>query len=794
MGFPPIDPAAPRLIASLAIFTLLLGGTGAPAQEQDPCKDCPPIGTIHGQPNDLSGENAAGPGSDPLTDTIAVDDFRNEAGDPICDLHWWGYFIDSVEEDCFSELPFTIDFYVDQGTGPQPSGIVDSRTVVPVATPCGQVTHTNGKQYTVYRFDVEFEDCIEGLNNGFVSIIHDIQMAQNECGFYWLTSGTGNDVFYVGDPGAGYSPVTQADLAFCVTTKTCKDCPPDSIYKQPNDTPDPQGVPSDTTSNGALGDDIPPMDKPICDLHWWGELVDADGQPCQDPTEFEIVFYDDQQNEVGTYSVTPTVSDCPPGQRFDVVFDKCVDLPNGGYVTIRATNGCNFRLYPSDTGNSVAYRVENGEFFPITQTDFALCLTTGDPVDPTPSPTRTPRVTPTATTPPPTSTVTPSPTQTPPPPTVTATPTDTPVPSPTPDDPCLYPDLGDAPDSTNHANASMTAYSGVTANFPTVWAGPVPSGPRHAFPHGAAWLGPDVSMEEEADTGHDDDTTNNIIPAIDASDRDEDDDGWKNQNIIFQPCRRKILKVEVTRNPATVQQTMYLNVWYDGNRDGDWEDNGSCGNVNGTEWIVRDLPVDIQTPATDTFIVYARTLPVFSETEDDPAWMRFTLSEEPAPTNANNYSDGRGPNAPNTYRYGETEDYLHRPVFNKPTPTPVATPDPTPDGNNPPNRPTLRPVLSIQVTDEPIDDDIDRIFYLVKWSSDGNDPVVEYGPTEGPLFMLEEDDNAAARQAGVTFDPGETWTVEITPVDGRGGVGQSHTATFSIKQDGSVEVNYWTIN
>ncbi len=55
------------------------------------------------------------------------------------------------------------------------------------------------------------------------------------------------------------------------------------------------------------------------------------------------------------------------------------------------------------------------------------------------------------------------------------------------------PDLGDAPDSTNHAGAPMTAYFAgpVGANFPTVYGpgtGPVP-GPNHWFPKVDAWLG-----------------------------------------------------------------------------------------------------------------------------------------------------------------------------------------------------------------------------------------------------------------------------------------------------------------
>ncbi len=45
-------------------------------------------------------------------------------------------------------------------------------------------------------------------------------------------------------------------------------------------------------------------------------------------------------------------------------------------------------------------------------------------------------------------------------------------------------DLGDAPDSTNHAGVAMAAYAGVQARYPTVFdpATGLPQGPRHRLP------------------------------------------------------------------------------------------------------------------------------------------------------------------------------------------------------------------------------------------------------------------------------------------------------------------------
>jgi hypothetical protein len=87
-------------------------------------------------------------------------------------------------------------------------------------------------------------------------------------------------------------------------------------------------------------------------------------------------------------------------------------------------------------------------------------------------------------------------------------------------------DLGDAPDSSNSVGAAMTAYPGVPANFPTAYqGGAVPAGPLHKQPQSMAFLGSAVSLENEADTGPDQDPTNNIQPAANAPDLDLADDG-----------------------------------------------------------------------------------------------------------------------------------------------------------------------------------------------------------------------------------------------------------------------------
>jgi hypothetical protein len=93
-------------------------------------------------------------------------------------------------------------------------------------------------------------------------------------------------------------------------------------------------------------------------------------------------------------------------------------------------------------------------------------------------------------------------------------------------------DLGDAPDSTNHAGALMRAYHfppapPIMAHYPTVFdpATGLPSGPLHLNPRGDAWLGEWVTLEAEADLPPDEDGATNIDPSLDVPDLDIADDG-----------------------------------------------------------------------------------------------------------------------------------------------------------------------------------------------------------------------------------------------------------------------------
>jgi hypothetical protein len=218
-------------------------------------------------------------------------------------------------------------------------------------------------------------------------------------------------------------------------------------------------------------------------------------------------------------------------------------------------------------------------------------------------------------------------------------------------------DLGDAPDSSNSHGAAypMTAYTGVNAAFPTVFGlGSPPFGPLHRTPKGRAHLGLNVSGEAEADIGTDMDLINNLDPVNNLANRDGAEDG-----VVFPLSLPHGKPTTLTVNVKVVVPgpTMFLNVWYDWNRDGDWNDTlASPNGAPAPEWAVQNLPVPI--PAIGTFAVVT---PPFVCWQPGPQvsaiWVRATLSETawPGPPG---WSGAGGDGAPAGFDFGETEDYL----------------------------------------------------------------------------------------------------------------------------------------
>ena len=222
-------------------------------------------------------------------------------------------------------------------------------------------------------------------------------------------------------------------------------------------------------------------------------------------------------------------------------------------------------------------------------------------------------------------------------------------------------DLGDAPDSSNSLpGRPMIAYpdTSTAASFPTVYRiGSPPYGPLHQSPMDCVFLGQRVSLEQEADLGFDEDPTTNLDVPGDRADLDSGDDGVV-LPLVLPHCNKATLDYNVTVTDL-LMRSVYVNVWFDWNRDGDWDDVVIC--TDGTqvqEWAVQNQQVDLTGVGTST-----HTTPQFycwhaSPDKPQPLWMRITIAER-SWTQSTILAVGMGGSGPSDgYQYGETEDYF----------------------------------------------------------------------------------------------------------------------------------------
>jgi hypothetical protein len=233
----------------------------------------------------------------------------------------------------------------------------------------------------------------------------------------------------------------------------------------------------------------------------------------------------------------------------------------------------------------------------------------------------------------------------------------------------IWGDFGDAPDTTNHHGIPMNAYpgvSGISARYPTVYDpnGPGPQGPWHRNPTGRSWLGATgVSIEANADLAPDGDGDTNIEPKVNrdgSADVELANDTFLAQSGIDLPqCGSTSFAYIVTGAPGVATHRDYVNVWFDWNRDGDWEDSFECTDANGavataSEWAVRNQEVHVN-PGANTVITpnfYSRHIGQVKR-----LWMRITLAEVEATDSS---KDGSGPQG--GFATGESSDSLLEPV------------------------------------------------------------------------------------------------------------------------------------
>ncbi len=226
-------------------------------------------------------------------------------------------------------------------------------------------------------------------------------------------------------------------------------------------------------------------------------------------------------------------------------------------------------------------------------------------------------------------------------------------------------ELGDAPDSSNSLlSRKMLAYAnGTGGSFPTVYqAGSPPYGPLHRHPQDAFYLGTWASRENEADLGPDDDGVNNLDPRHDRANQDADDDGLQLPVIMPHNAQTTVDYTITMANPVIKQ--IYVNIWCDWNRDGDWND--TIIRADGStlpEWVVQDEQPAV--PGAGTYTFTSAPFTCWHPTGQDdpqPIWVRLTVSEQSWRANGGvSLVGGAGP--VDGYQYGETEDYYLQPLL-----------------------------------------------------------------------------------------------------------------------------------
>lgn len=229
-------------------------------------------------------------------------------------------------------------------------------------------------------------------------------------------------------------------------------------------------------------------------------------------------------------------------------------------------------------------------------------------------------------------------------------------------------DLGDASDSTNHLNRSMSAYPAghtglpysIPGNFPTVYddgSGMGPYGPVHLNSELVAYLGTSITKEVEADTGYDEDGQNNLKVELggSAANHDNGDDAIDLKNTLNLPnCCWTTIDYQLTVVDPSVD--LWVNMWFDWNRDGDWDDVVDCAEGPAPEWAVQNqllfnLPEGLNTITSPAFRPW-------HPDDIEHIWIRITLSDKPWKTGSNPGEIGNGGSGPvEKYLFGETEDY-----------------------------------------------------------------------------------------------------------------------------------------
>ena len=272
----------------------------------------------------------------------------------------------------------------------------------------------------------------------------------------------------------------------------------------------------------------------------------------------------------------------------------------------------------------------------------------------------------------------------------------------------MCPDLGDAPDSSNHAGTPMRMgpYGAPSplAHYPSVFGASAvgDEGPIHYLAGASSNITSGLPANA-IDSALGFRQANNVSQSIVSNERDADwqpdqDLAWLKPNLLtsavitnarsnrdgydnafnhpvtglplpqsLNTCSTGLVRYAQYVNPATSYVgNRFVNMWIDWNMDGDWADSftSSCGAVKpliiNSEWVAQNVVANLATGIYQIPAFVVGNIPVPKR-----LWVRISIADSPAPIS----STGNGPAA--GYVYGETEDHLL--CYKQPTPAIAAS-------------------------------------------------------------------------------------------------------------------------
>ena len=107
------------------------------------------------------------------------------------------------------------------------------------------------------------------------------------------------------------------------------------------------------------------------------------------------------------------------------------------------------------------------------------------------------------------------------------------------------------------------------------------------------------------------------------SEGDSLDDGVQLVDLFMEePCPTAVLQIRISEGPNYVGQPLYLNMWIDGNDDGDFDDEDLCSGIESSEWWVQNREV------TPIVLLDTLLMPAVNMTMQSQRAVRIRLSGE----------------------------------------------------------------------------------------------------------------------------------------------------------------------